>query len=285
MGSSNEKEKLKLSIITVNLNNREGLQKTIESVLSQTATSLEFLIIDGCSSDGSVDLIIEHRDKIAFWISEQDNGIYQAMNKGIHAAKGEYLLFLNSGDFLVNDEVIEEVFKSGNNEDLIYGKSNISKEGKVIFTTPHPDKLTLGFFCKQTISHQAAFIRKDLFERYGYYREDYRIHSDLDFWIRAVILNNCSTGKLNLTVSDYNLGGISGSKEYEILGKTERERILSENIPAAILADYKQTEVENLVIVPFLWVKDVKPLNFMITVLYKMAVKVNIMKRKLEKSR
>jgi glycosyltransferase involved in cell wall biosynthesis len=285
MGNSNEKEKLKLSIITVNLNNREGLRKTIESVLSQTAAFFEFIIIDGCSSDGSVDLIIEHRDKIAFWISEHDNGIYQAMNKGIRAAKGEYLLFLNSGDFLVNNEIIEEVFKSGNKEDLIYGKSNISKEGKVIYTTPHPDMLTLGFFFKQTISHQAAFIRKNLFERYGYYREDYRIHSDLDFWIRAVILNNCSTGKLNLIVTDYNLGGISGSKEYEIMGKTERERILSENIPAAILADYKKTEVETIAMMPLLWAKNVKPVNFIITVLYKLAVRVNILKRRPEISR
>ena len=148
-----------------------------------------------------------------------------------------------------------------------------------------PDALTLGFFYKQTISHQAAFIRKDLFEKYGYYCEDYRIHSDLDFWIRTVILNNCSSGKINLIVSDYNLGGISGSKENEIPGKAERERILSENIPAAILADYKKMEEETISMVPFLWAKNVKPLNFMITVLYKLAVRVNILKKLPEKSR
>jgi glycosyltransferase involved in cell wall biosynthesis len=280
MGNSNKKEKVKLSIITVNLNNRSGLQKTFESVLSQTATFFEYIVIDGCSSDGSVDLILEHKEKFAYWISEHDRGIYQAMNKGIHAAQGEYLLFLNSGDFLVNSEIIDEVFKTEPGEDLIYGKSNISKAGKVLFTTPHPDKLTLGFFYKQTISHQAAFIRKSLFEKYGYYREDFMIYSDLDFWIRTVILNNCSTKKIDLTISDYNLEGISGKPENEILAKNEISKIMSENIPEAILADYKKQEEEENQLKAFFWARSVKALNFLINTLYKLAVSANTLKKK-----
>jgi glycosyltransferase involved in cell wall biosynthesis len=280
MGNSNGKETMKLSIITVNLNNKEGLKKTIESVLSQTASFFEFIIIDGCSSDGSVDLIIENSEKISFWISERDNGIYQAMNKGIRAAKGEYLLFLNSGDFLVNRAVIKEVFKTDRAEDLIYGKSEISKDGKVIYTTPHPDTLTLDFFYRQTISHQAAFIRRNLFEKYGYYREDLRIYSDLDFWIRTVILNNCTTKKLNLTISDYNLEGISGKPENDVLSKVEISRIMAENIPARILADYKKNDEETNRLKPFVWARSLKTVNFMITALYNLAVRINALKKK-----
>ena len=95
MGNSLEENKVKLSIITVNLNNKNGLQKTISSVLSQTINFFEFIIIDGASSDGSVELIAQNQDRISFWLSETDSGIYQAMNKGIRAAKGEYVLFLN----------------------------------------------------------------------------------------------------------------------------------------------------------------------------------------------
>ena len=92
---------MKLSIITVNLNNLEGLKKTYESVVCQTFTDYEWLVIDGGSTDGSREFIEEHQDKFAYWCSEPDKGIYNAMNKGIVRAKGEYLNFMNSGDYFV----------------------------------------------------------------------------------------------------------------------------------------------------------------------------------------
>jgi len=100
---------MKLSIITINYNDKEGLRKTIESVLSQTWTDYEYLIIDGGSADGSLDVIREYEDKITYWISEKDNGIYNAMNKGIVKSKGAYLQFLNSGDYLVDNKVFENM--------------------------------------------------------------------------------------------------------------------------------------------------------------------------------
>ncbi|MDR2910496.1 MAG: glycosyltransferase [Bacteroidales bacterium] len=93
---------MKLSIITINLNNVAGLQKTIESVVKQTFTDYEYIVIDGGSTDGSADIIKQHANKITYWVSEPDKGIYNAMNKGIRVAKGEYCLFLNSGDWLIN---------------------------------------------------------------------------------------------------------------------------------------------------------------------------------------
>jgi glycosyltransferase involved in cell wall biosynthesis len=283
MGNSLEKSEVKLSIITVNLNNKNGLANTISSVISQTIVFFEFIIIDGASSDGSVELITQNHDRISFWLSEPDNGTYHAMNKGIQAAKGEYLLFLNSGDFLVDNDVLNNVFNVNNSEDVLYGRSYISKENKVIYTTPHPDKLTLEFFYTQTISHQAAFIRRNLFDRYGYYREDLKIYADLDFWIRTIILNNCTIKKLDIIVADYNLDGISGKPSNEELAKAEKKDVLSKNIPLRILADYENRKEERKQMKVLYWAKSVKPLNTLLTVLYQIALKVNNLRKTFKK--
>ena len=111
---------MKLSIITVNLNNKTGLEKTVKSVCSQTFEEFEFIIIDGGSTDGSLDIIKRYEDNISCWVSEQDKGVYNAMNKGIKMAKGEYLQFLNSGDSLINSDVLNKVFKENKTEDIIF---------------------------------------------------------------------------------------------------------------------------------------------------------------------
>ncbi|MFT4805390.1 MAG: glycosyltransferase involved in cell wall biosynthesis, partial [Psychroserpens sp.] len=100
---------MKLSIITINFNNAVGLKKTIESVVNQTSNDFEYIVIDGGSNDGSVDVIKEYEAKVSYWVSEVDKGIYHAMNKGILLAKGDYLEFLNSGDILVNETVIQKI--------------------------------------------------------------------------------------------------------------------------------------------------------------------------------
>jgi glycosyltransferase involved in cell wall biosynthesis len=112
----------KLSIITINYNNADGLQKTIKSVISQTFKNFEYIIIDGHSSDKSIDVIKENENYFAYWCSEKDRGIYDAQNKGIQKAKGDYLLFLNSGDCLENEKVLEKVFALTPKEDLLYGE-------------------------------------------------------------------------------------------------------------------------------------------------------------------
>lgn len=112
---------MKLSIITINLNNKDGLEKTIESVVSQTFTDYEFIIIDGGSTKGDVELIKEYENKISYWVSEKDSGIYNAQNKGIKQARGEYLYFLNSGDALYENTTLEKVFKNDPHDPFICG--------------------------------------------------------------------------------------------------------------------------------------------------------------------
>ena len=122
---------MELSVITINLNNATGLLKTMRSVLSQTFNDFEYIIVDGESSDNSVDLIKEFNTKFQnlYWISEPDSGIFNAMNKGINLSKGKYLLFLNSGDFLSDQNTLEQVFSNKRNADILCGKANIIENG------------------------------------------------------------------------------------------------------------------------------------------------------------
>jgi len=140
---------MKLSIITINRNNAKGLQKTMESVFMQTFTEFEYVVVDGLSTDNSIVTIKNFEKHLTQqqnnqilqsfrWISEPDTGVYQAMNKGIKMASGDYLLFLNSGDFLVDKRVIENVFGKEQIADILYGRCNVSDKGKVIWTSNPP---------------------------------------------------------------------------------------------------------------------------------------------------
>ena len=147
----------KLSIITINLNNKDGLRKTIESVISQTFEDFEYILIDGASTDGSVEVISQFETRLKYWISEPDNGIYHAMNKGIKKAKGDYCLFLNSGDYLDNSTILECIFESNHKEELLYGNFMINGFNQ---TFTMPDYLSFNTFLDVSIGHHASFIKR-----------------------------------------------------------------------------------------------------------------------------
>lgn len=175
----------KLSIITINLNNSKGLQKTIESVVNQTITDFEYLVIDGGSTDGSVEVIKKYADKIAYWVSEPDKGIYNAMNKGIKVATGEYCLFLNSGDTLYNSDILNETsqYLSGK-YDLICGSVHYWLNDKMGIKKPFSN-FTMSKLLKKTLPHQGCFIRHKLFLDIGYYDENLKIVSDWEFFVQC----------------------------------------------------------------------------------------------------
>jgi len=200
---------MKLSIITINRNNASGLEKTIQSVINQTFNDYEYIIIDGGSTDSSVDIIKQYADKITYWVSEPDKGIYNAMNKGILKAKGEYCQFLNSGDSLVDNNILKKVFDENLQEDIIYGNAfNLSKEG-VRTLDNIPEKWTLITFLNENISHPAAFIKRKLFSEISLYDESFSIISDLLFNIIAIIINNKSYIHLPYCISVYENWGVS----------------------------------------------------------------------------
>ena len=124
---------MKLSIITINFNDREGLDKTIQSVINQAYKEFEYIVIDGASTDGSVDVIKKYADKLTHWVSEPDSGIYNAMNKGTQMASGEYCLYLNSGDFLAEDDVLERLFENDFNEDIVSCGLHLFSEKEVSY--------------------------------------------------------------------------------------------------------------------------------------------------------
>jgi glycosyltransferase involved in cell wall biosynthesis len=262
----------KLSIITVNLNNCEGLHKTIKSVASQSFPDFEYIVIDGNSNDGSVELIKENTQCITKWISEPDTGIYQAMNKGIRIANGEYFLFLNSGDFLVNEHVIENVFSIKRNTDILCGKCNISNEGVVVHTTNPPQNITFGTLYLTGLSHQSTFIKNELFQKLGYYREDFRFNSDIEFWYRSIIWGGATIEKLNLLISDYNLDGLSSEENRTAEFLLEHKEILADPRLQKFIPDYDNWKSEKSELKILIWAKSKKIIYKPILIMYKLAV-------------
>ena len=213
---------MKLSIITVNYNNREGLQKTIDSVICQTWRDFEWIVIDGGSTDGSKTLIEEYQDHFAYWCSEPDKGIYNAMNKGIAKAKGEYLQFLNSGDVLYSPACLEEVFKLDIQSDIVEGIVLRSDNNKILqkYSGNVVERLIMA-----TINHQGAFIKRSLFNDY-LYREDYKVVSDWIAWIDWLIKSNHTYQHVSKVVVIEDMEGISQTKRVEAL--TERDNAMKE---------------------------------------------------------
>lgn len=200
---------IKISIITVNYNNIEGLKRTVESVVSQAFQKFEYIIIDGGSTDGSAAYIQSQNRNIDFWVSESDTGIYNAMNKGIVKSKGEYLLFLNSGDVLVKDQ--ELLKKCGNEltEDIVAFDCLLERDKRMVGMRTHIKKPTLFYVYKNGLKHQSTFIRRTLFQKIGGYNEKYSIASDYEFWIRCFLQPEITSRGVAIPLAIYELGGMS----------------------------------------------------------------------------
>jgi glycosyltransferase involved in cell wall biosynthesis len=232
---------LKLSIITVNLNNKEGLRKTIESVIDQSFCNYEYIIIDGASDDGSVEIIQQYADKIDYWVSEPDTGIYNAMNKGILKAQGEYCLFLNSGDGLLQKNTLSELFACTFAEDIVYGNNVILSESPIRIDRGL-GKSIVGLYDLATgrINHQACLIKRNLFTTFGLYSENYRIVSDWKFFIDSIIFGNASVRYIDKNISFFDVEGISSLNKNR--AHEETMEILNSTFPPRILSDIKELD-------------------------------------------
>lgn len=257
---------MKLSIITINYNNLEGLRKTVESVFAQTYCDFEYIIVDGASTDGSkeyLDTILVdntannlqiHKSTNLQIFSEPDTGIYNAMNKGIRLATGEYCLFLNSGDFLVASDVLERVFSQPVYADILCAKCNVSDKGKVIWTSNPPQNVTFGTLYFVGLAHQSTFIKRTLFESCGLYDETYRYNADTEFWYRAIITHNATTQRIDVITTDYNLDGVSATHKNDLSFKEEHKRIKSNPLFAKFIPDYEQWRCEKSVVNEYVWI-------------------------------
>ncbi len=207
----------KLSIITVNYNNLSGLKKTFESIQSQTFHDYEWIVIDGGSTDGSREFLIQNKNHLAYWISEQDEGIYNAMNKGIAKAKGDYSQFLNSGDYYINKDVLQRVFAIQKLSDVNYGDQwCINEAGEVLERRSYPDHMSLPFLFRSPLGHQASFIKTEVVKRHPY-KEQYSISADRALFLELYCAG-CSFYHISLPVVYFDTEGIGSNK------KTYQER-------------------------------------------------------------
>ncbi len=193
------------------------------------------------------------------------------MNKGIHLSTGEYLLFLNSGDYLVNEKVLEDVFSESHSSDFLLGRCNVSDEGIVIHTTNPPDIMTFGYLYYAGLNHQSTFIKKEMFLKYGYYREDFRYNADIEFWHRTIILQNCSTKTLSLVITNYNKDGISSKECNSNAYQKELAEIFSHPILRRFTPDYDAWKKEQQKLEIMYWIKSKKTIYGMLQIMYKLA--------------
>lgn len=229
----------KLSVITINRNNADGLLKTINSVFNQTKPPFEFIVIDGASTDKSPEIVEHFRERLNYAVSEKDTGIYQAMNKGINKASGEYLLFLHSGDWLYNNQVIESVLPLLKGADVISGDINIYDAGKWHLMSSE-NEITVGLFQYLSLYHQATFISKKLFERFGLYDETFKSTGDYEFFIRALLANNSTYKHIPLVISNFVADGMSNDPAMRAINAEEWQRSWNLHFNKAILKEFDQ---------------------------------------------
>lgn len=236
---------MKLSIITVNYNNASGLEKTFKSVFSQSCNNFEYLVIDGGSTDGSVDIIKQNEDNISYWVSEKDKGIYHAMNKGIKKATGDYLIFLNSGDCFHTFDILDRCYtfiRQFPTVDIVYGNILVVNDS---FTNKnwiksYPIEVDLSFFQFDTLNHQASLIKSNLFQEFGFYPENYKLASD--YWLYLLsLLQGKSFKFLDVVMVEYDRSGITGLN-YQVY-KSEKDQIWNNLLPKCVIKALEDLEV------------------------------------------
>jgi glycosyltransferase involved in cell wall biosynthesis len=234
---------MKLSIITVNLNNKIGLEKTFESINNQTFQKFEYIVIDGLSNDGSGELIT-NSNRINYYKSEKDNGVYDAMNKGIKVATGEYILFLNSGDILFNNNTLENAISHLNDTNIIYGDLLFNDKQKP-YVYNYPAELTVDFLFKASLPHPASFIKRDLFSQFGLYEPQYKIIADWVFFIKVILKEDVTYKHIDQVISIFDMDGMSSSSDNSSDILYKRTQVLKCTFPYFYSNYLKLFETEN----------------------------------------
>ena len=228
---------MKYSIITVNYNNKEGLRETIESVIHQTFRDFEFIVIDGGSTDGSAEVLKAYNKVIDYWVSERDNGVYNAMNKGITKASGEYLNFMNSGDCFFDSQVLEHLSTKNISTDIIVGRDyHFNETTQQGFATILPTRLSMLTFIHHTLPHQSSFFKRELFND-SPYDESLKLVADVKFYIQKICVEQCSVHLVDDIICRREPDGISLTQNKQRL--QEHQRVIEEVLPPGAILDYE----------------------------------------------
>ena len=213
---------MKLSIITI-CYNEANIRSTCESIINQSYKDFEWIVIDGGSEEATLDILNEYREHMAIFVSEKDHGVYNAMNKGIELAQGEYLNFMNGGDYYFDNDSLKRVAEFGLDKDIIYGDQRFLT-GADYFEKKYPKTLPYKWFIKDCLPHQSSFIKRGLFDNYGKYNEKYKIVSDWEKWIIFIEINKVSYKHINTMVAIHRYDGISSV--YDETHLNERKDII-----------------------------------------------------------
>ncbi len=225
---------MKVSIITVVWNNKETIKDAIDSVLTQTYKDIEYIVVDGASTDGTIEVVKNYGDKISRFISEPDKGLYDAMNKGIRVATGDIIGILNSDDFYIDDKVIGKIVKEFKEKevdsvfaDLVYVKSNDLQKVVRYYDSSQflPDKFQYALYP----AHPTFFVKKWVYDQYGLYKTDYKIVADFDIMARFLYTNHISYSYLKEPIIKMRMGGASTSFNSIWINSLEQLRVCKEN--------------------------------------------------------
>ena len=226
---------MKLSIITICYNEKE-IKRTCERIVQQTNKDFEWIVIDGASDKWCLDILKKYQSNMAYFISEKDSGIYNAMNKGILQAKGEFLLFLNAGDELCDNTIIEKVMPHlDSSADIFYANANFALSEREDELKSYPEKLTKIFFIDGCICHQAAFIKRELFDTHGLYNEKNKIVSDWEHWLKFCN-GNCIFKHINILAASFYCDGLSWNNREQTI--TEQMSIIGNYFTKEDLLDF-----------------------------------------------
>lgn len=247
---------MKVSIVTVCYNSESTIRKTIESVLNQEYDEVEYIIIDGGSVDGTLDIIKEYNDKIAYWCSEKDHGIYDAMNKGIRVSKGDIIAFMNSDDWYYDSSVFQKVIAcfEESNADIVYGDciilyGNVDK--KYVYFTAEDKKLEALYFTLP-FCHQSIFMRRSMFDVLGVYNINYKVAADYE-WILRAYISNAKFQYISECICCFRAGGYSCKSQ--IAAAEELRNISLSMLPKAkrelyydnILQTYENKKINSII--------------------------------------
>ena len=205
-----------VTVITVVFNGADHLEETILSILNQTYDNIEYVLIDGGSTDGTLEIIKKYDTAIDYWISEKDGGIYDAMNKGIKLATGEWINFMNSGDILYTNEVLEKIQTKLNNfSNLVYGNAEMFSEQHHVTVPNNSSSITINsFMMNMPICHQAMFFRKKAFQQIGLFRTNYKICADHDWTVKYLYMGN-QLEYISINIASCRMDGVSGTSVYQ----------------------------------------------------------------------